>query len=143
MPAADLDQIRAIISRQCRLHMIGVGGTGMAPMAEILARRGCRVTGTDLRESPATTGLRDKGVGVEIGHLPALVHGADAVVRSSAVPDHDPEVLEAGRAGLPIFKRAQVLGALTTLHRTVAIAGTHRQDDNHRADGIGACRGQR
>ncbi len=125
MSAADPDQIRTIISRQCRLHMIGVGGTGMAPMAEILARRGCRVTGTDLRESSATTGLRHKGIGIEIGHSPALVHGADAVVRSSAVPDHDPEVVEARTAGLPIFKRAQVLGALTDLHHTVAIAGTH------------------
>ena len=125
MPAADLDQIRATINRPCRLHLVGIGGTGMAPMAEILARRGCQVTGTDLRDSPVTQGLRDKGIKVEVGHHPLLVHGADAVVRSSAIPDQDPEVLEARRAGLPIFKRAEVLGALTELHRTVAIAGTH------------------
>lgn len=97
----------------------------MAPMAEILARRGCQVTGTDLRDSPATRGLRARGIRVEIGHHPSLVHEADAVVRSSAVPDQDPEVLETVRSGLPLFKRAQVLGALTELHRTVAIAGTH------------------
>ena len=125
MSAADLAQIRTTINGPCRLHMIGIGGTGMAPMAEILARRGCQVTGTDLRESPATTGLIDSGIRVEIGHRPSLVPGADAVVRSSAVPDHDPEVLEARRAGVPVHKRAQVLGALTELHRTVAIAGTH------------------
>ena len=125
MPAADLNRIRATIDRPCRLHLVGIGGTGMAPMAEILARRGCQVTGTDLRDSPVTQGLRDKGIKVEVGHHPLLVHGADAVVRSSAIPDQDPEVLEARRSGLPIFKRAQVLGALTELHRTVAIAGTH------------------
>ena len=125
MSAADLDQIRATINRPCRLHLVGIGGTGMAPMAEILARRGCQVTGTDLRQSPATTGLTAKGIRVEIGHRPSLVPGADAVVRSSAVPDHDPEVLEARRAGVPVHKRAQVLGALTELHRTVAVAGAH------------------
>ena len=125
MPAADLKRIRDTISQPSRLHMVGIGGTGMAPMAEILARRGCQVSGTDLHDSPAAAGLRVKGLSVEIGHHPSLVHGADAVVRSSAIPDDDPELLEARRTGVPIYKRAQVLGALTELHRTVAIAGTH------------------
>ena len=125
MHAVELNQVRATIIRPCRLHMVGIGGVGMAPMAEILARRGCHVTGTDLRDSQATAGLRNKGIRVEIGHRPSLVHEVDAVVRSSAVPDEDPEVLEARRSGVAVFKRAQVLGALTELHRTVAIAGTH------------------
>ena len=80
------------------IHMIGIGGAGMSGIAEVLARRGHNVTGSDLKESPYTRRLREAGITVYIGHAPEQVGDADRVVISTAIPKTNPELLQARRS---------------------------------------------
>ena len=107
------------------VHVIGIGGAGMSAIAEVLATMGHRVSGSDLKTSPGLDRLRALGVEVHIGHDAAYVGEADVVTRSTAVPDGNPECREAVDRGLPLLSRAEVLGAITHLRTTVAVAGTH------------------
>lgn len=113
------------LSSPRRLHVVGVGGTGMNAVAAVLVGMGHRVTGSDLKESAAVRRVRALGAEVRIGHDPAVVEGADAVVTSTAVPDSNPEIRAAREAGIPVLHRSKVLGALARTNRTVAVAGTH------------------
>lgn len=113
------------LSRSRRLHVVGVGGTGMNAVASVLLGMGHHVTGSDLKSSVAVERVRAQGAEVRIGHDPALVHGADAVVTSTAVPESNPEIVEARRIGVPVMHRSEILGAIARSSRTVAVAGTH------------------
>jgi UDP-N-acetylmuramate--alanine ligase len=108
-----------------RIHFIGVGGSGMSGIAEVLANQGFEVSGSDLAESATTRRLGAQGVRVVIGHAAANVAGADAVVTSTAVKEDNPEVIAARERRLPIVPRAQMLAELMRLKQGVAIAGTH------------------
>jgi len=108
-----------------RIHFIGVGGSGMSGIAEVLANQGFDVSGSDLTESATTRRLAAQGVRVVIGHADANVAGADAVVTSTAVKDDNPEVIAARERKLPIVPRAQMLAELMRLKQGIAIAGTH------------------
>ena len=108
-----------------RVHFVGIGGTGMAPLARMLRDGGCTVTGSDLNESAATQWLREAGVTVFRGHRSENVGDAELVVASSAVPADNPEVARARALGLPVLKRAEVVGLLTRERHTIAVAGTH------------------
>jgi UDP-N-acetylmuramate--alanine ligase len=108
-----------------RLHVVGVGGTGMNAVASVLLGMGHHVTGSDLKESAAVQRVRAQGAEVRIGHDPSVVQGVDAVVTSTAVPEHNPEIRAARAAGIPVLHRSEVLGELAKLSRTVAVAGTH------------------
>lgn len=108
-----------------RIHAIGAGGAGISAIATVLAAMGHRVSGSDTALSPALEKLAALGVDVRVGHHPSLAATADVVVRSTAVPDDDPEVLAARRAGLTVWRRADVLSALCSLRRTAAVSGTH------------------
>src|SRR5205809_4204444 len=101
----DLAQRRAV-------HVVGVGGAGMSAIADVLARMGHRVSGSDLKPSANLERLRGLGVQVHVGHDPSLVEGADAVAISTAVPARDPEVRAARDAGVPVLSRADVLTAI-------------------------------
>lgn len=107
------------------LHLVGIGGVGMSAMAECLVALGHRVSGSDLRDGPVLDHLRTCGVEVALGHRPGLAAGADAVIRSRAVPDADPEVVVAHQRGVRVLERSEALAALTALRRTVAVSGTH------------------
>ncbi len=107
------------------IHMIGIGGTGLSAIACILLEMGYTVTGSDRAESPFTRDLQSAGVAISIGHRPENVAGADLVVRSSAVPDNNPEVTAARAAGVPVLKRADFLGSLMEGKTGIAVAGTH------------------
>jgi UDP-N-acetylmuramate--alanine ligase len=106
-------------------HLIGIGGTGLSAIARILLEMGYTVTGSDRAESPYTQDLRTAGVTISIGHDPENVAGADMVVRSSAIPDDNPEVAEAIHRGIPVLKRSDFLGSLMEGKTGVAVAGTH------------------
>ncbi|MGH2691929.1 MAG: UDP-N-acetylmuramate--L-alanine ligase [Actinomycetota bacterium] len=106
-------------------HLIGIGGAGMSGLARLLLARGLRISGSDLKESPALTQLRASGAEVFIGHEAANIGEAEALVISTAIGRENPEVIEAVRREIPVFARAQVLAALMREHRGVAIAGTH------------------
>ena len=108
-----------------RVHVIGAGGAGMSAIATVLLAMGHHVTGSDAADSKALRRLADLGATVAVGHAPELLAGADVVVRSTAVPDSDPEVAAAATAGVRVWRRAEVLAAICALSRTAAVSGTH------------------
>lgn len=108
-----------------KIHFVGIGGIGMSGIAGILASDGFAVSGCDLRASGTTELLERRGVRVVIGHDRSHVEGVDLVVNSSAVKGGHPEVLEARRRGIPVVRRAEMLGEIMRWMRGVAIAGTH------------------
>jgi len=107
------------------IHLIGIGGTGLSAIARLLVESGYRVSGSDRVLSPLAQGLQAAGVPVAIGHRAENVQGAALVVRSSAIGDDNIEVQAARAAGIPVMKRDEFLGLLTTLRRVIAVAGTH------------------
>ncbi|MCL2523479.1 MAG: UDP-N-acetylmuramate--L-alanine ligase [Betaproteobacteria bacterium] len=107
------------------IHFVGVGGSGMSGIAEVLAHLDFTVSGSDLAASATTRRLQDEGVKVTIGHDAANIGGADAVVVSTAVKADNPEVVAARARKIPVVPRAQMLAELMRLKRGIAIAGTH------------------
>ncbi len=108
-----------------RIHLVGIGGAGLSAIARVLKERGYEVSGSDKASSPLLEELAKEGVKVSVGHKGENVHGADIVLISSAVPKDNPEVQEARRLGIPVFKRAEFLGWLTQGYKVIAVAGTH------------------
>jgi UDP-N-acetylmuramate--alanine ligase len=108
-----------------RIHFIGIGGSGMSGIAEVLANLGYQVSGSDLAENAATRRLGAYGVKVFLNHDPQHVTGADAVVVSSAVHADNPEVVAAREKRIPVVPRALMLAELMRLKQGIAIAGTH------------------
>jgi UDP-N-acetylmuramate--alanine ligase len=107
------------------VHLVGVGGAGMSPLATILLERGHRVSGSDLRSSPVVDALIGDGAEVAIGHAAANIGDAELVVISSAVPASNPEVVAARDRGVPVVLRAQLLELVMEGRRRVLVAGTH------------------
>jgi len=108
-----------------RIHFVGIGGSGMSGIAEVLINLGYQVTGSDLEEGPTVRRLRDLGGKVERGHREENVGDADVVVVSSAVKPDNPEVQEARRRQIQVIPRAEMLAELMRLKYGVAIAGSH------------------
>jgi UDP-N-acetylmuramate--alanine ligase len=108
-----------------RLHFVGIGGAGMSGMAEILHALHFAVTGSDLAESETTEHLQRVGITLWIGHDAKHVADADVVVISSAVTEDNPEVRAAHETGIPVIRRAEMLGELMRLKFSIGIAGTH------------------
>ncbi|MBA3890112.1 MAG: UDP-N-acetylmuramate--L-alanine ligase [Gemmatimonadaceae bacterium] len=106
------------------VHFVGVAGAGMSALAELFVRRGVQVTGCDAYPT-GVEDLRRLGVTIDIGHDPAHLAGARAVVVTSAVPPNHPELRAARELGIPVVKRAQALGDVTAGRDCVAVAGTH------------------
>lgn len=108
-----------------RLHFVGIGGAGMNGIAQVMLNLGYEVSGSDMRENPAIRRLAEQGAAVHLGHAAAHVHGADAVVISSAIQEDNPEVTAARAARLPIVPRAEMLAEIMRFRYGVAVAGTH------------------
>ncbi len=108
-----------------RLHFVGIGGTGMSGIAEVLLNLGYPVSGSDLVASPATRRLKKLGAVVHRGHRASLAADADVVVVSSAVREDNPEVIEARRRKIPVIPRAEMLAELMRLKEGIAVAGAH------------------
>jgi len=107
------------------IHMIGIGGTGMNGIAEVLINLGYKVTGSDLAPNEATQRLAKLKAGISIGHRTENVRGADVVVVSTAVRDENVEVVEARRLQIPLIPRAEMLAELMRMKMGIAIAGSH------------------
>lgn len=107
------------------IHFVGIGGSGMSGIAEVLVNLGYNVSGSDLGDNAVTQRLQSLGARISQGHKAENVGAADAVVTSGAVPQDNPEVLEARSRKIPIVPRAVMLGELMRLKRGIAIAGTH------------------
>lgn len=112
-------------SKLRNIHMIGIGGTGMNGIAEVLLNLGFKVTGTDLSKNEATQRLKSLGATISYGHEGERVHGADVVVISSAIHEDNVEVEEARRLKIPVIPRAEMLAELMRLKNGVAVAGSH------------------
>ena len=110
---------------QKHIHFVGVGGTGLSAIAQVLLERGYRVSGSDRQASPATDHLAAQGAQVYIGHAVEHIQGVDLVVISSAVPVDNPEVTAARAQGLPVLKRNEFIGQMLEGQQTIAVAGTH------------------
>ncbi|RLA85452.1 MAG: UDP-N-acetylmuramate--L-alanine ligase, partial [Deltaproteobacteria bacterium] len=108
-----------------QIHFVGIGGSGMSGIAEVLHNLGYRITGSDLRPNKATRRLETLGCQVFYGHNPRYVNGADVVVVSSAVPSDNPEVQEALRRKIPVIPRAEMLAELMRMKYGIAVAGSH------------------
>lgn len=107
------------------LHFVGIGGSGMCGIAEVLLNLGYVVSGSDIARSSVTDHLTALGAKVYIGHKPENIEGADAVVVSSAIKPDNPEVVAAKACKLPVVPRAVMLAELMRLRRGIAIAGAH------------------
>jgi UDP-N-acetylmuramate--alanine ligase len=107
------------------VHLIGIGGTGLSAIARLLLESGYTVSGSDQSISPLAEALLAAGIRIERGHRAENVQGANLVIRSSAIPDNNPEVQAALKAGIPVLKRADFLGRLMADRLGIAVAGTH------------------
>ncbi len=108
-----------------RVHFVGIGGSGMSGIAEVLLNLGYRVSGSDLVESDTTLRLQRLGAEIIIGHRSENLRDADVVVISSAVRKDNPEVIAAHERIIPVIPRAEMLAELMRMKYGVAIAGTH------------------
>lgn len=108
------------------VHIVGIGGAGMSAIATVLHRFGHTVSGSDLKTSRDLERLRALGIATSVGHDAAnLPEHCDLVVHSTAVGAQNPELIAAHARAIPVYRRAEVLAALTRLRRTVAVAGSH------------------
>ena len=107
------------------LHFVGIGGVGMAGWARVARQLGATVSGTDRADGPALAGLRELGVTVHVGHAAEHVPDGAELIYNSAIPPENPERAHARAHGWPERPRAELLGELTALKRTIAVAGAH------------------
>jgi UDP-N-acetylmuramate--alanine ligase len=108
-----------------RIHLVGIGGSGMSGIAEVLLSTGYAVSGSDLKASAVTERLKSLGAVIREGHQAENVHGAHVVVISSAVHAENVEVVEAHRLKIPVIPRAEMLAELMRLKYGIAVAGAH------------------
>lgn len=113
------------LQKGMRVHLVGVGGTGISAIARVLLGAGFAVSGSDQQSNELMAALQTEGATVYQGHQAENVRGADALVVSSAIPSHNPEVMAARAAGIPVLKRADLLGLLMENTIGIAVAGTH------------------
>lgn len=126
----EMNAATALPPELARVHMVGIGGAGMSGIARILLDRGGQVSGSDAKESRGVAALRARGAQVAIGHdagnLDLLDGGPTAVITThAAIPKTNPELVEAGRRGIPVILRPAVLAKLMAGHRTLLVTGTH------------------
>ena len=108
-----------------RLHFVGIGGSGMNGIAQVLLNQGYEISGSDLAENASTQLLKKSGATIFVGHDASHIKGADVVVVSTAVKSDNPEVLAAKLSRIPIIPRAEMLAEIMRFHFGIAIAGTH------------------
>lgn len=109
-----------------RVHLVGIGGVSMRPLALVLRDRGLEITGSDMNASVSTDELMQKGITVHIGHRAENIVGADCIIRTAAARNDNPEIAAARAAGIPVFERAEAWGVIMQEYRNaICIAGTH------------------
>ncbi|MBL4781354.1 MAG: UDP-N-acetylmuramate--L-alanine ligase [Porticoccaceae bacterium] len=108
-----------------RIHFIGIGGSGMCGIAEVLLNQGYEISGSDLAANANIQRLRGMGAHIDIGHKGEQVKAVDVVVQSSAVSEENPEIIAAREARIPVVRRAEMLAELMRYRHSIAVAGTH------------------
>ncbi len=114
------------LSKVKKLHFVGIGGSGMCPLAEILYHRGFELTGSDTNESDTLDRIRSYGIPVTMGHKPENIGDAELVVYTAAVKSDNPELVAARERGIPTVERSVMLGMVTRRYsNSIAVSGTH------------------
>jgi len=108
-----------------RIHFVGIGGTGMSGIAEVLCNLGYKVSGSDIKESAVTQRLADLGIRIDIGHKRENIAQVDVVVASTAINRSNEEIDEAYHRRIPVIPRAEMLAELMRFRFGIAVAGTH------------------
>ena len=109
-----------------RIHLVGIGGSGMSSIAEVLLKLGYEVSGSDIQDSGLITRLKSLGARISIPHQKRNISGADLVVYSNAIALDNPEIIAAEDRGVPIIPRAEMLAGLMRMSKYgIAVAGTH------------------
>ena len=122
----DLREFEQYVKSGERVHLVGIGGVSMSPLAEILCDMGVNVTGSDCNESLVTERLRLMGIDVAIGHLAENVAGAGSVIRTAAAREDNVEINAAREQGIPVFERAEAWGYIMRGYKNaVCISGVH------------------
>ena len=118
-PSRLLDSVKQV-------HFVGIGGSGMCPLAEILFHRGFVITGSDMNESDTLERIRTYGIPVHMGHRAENIDGAELVVYTAAVKQDNPELVAAREKGIPTVERSVMLGMVTDRYAdSIAVSGTH------------------
>lgn len=125
LPVAKFRRETLMFGKVKKLYFVGIGGAGMSGIAEILHNLGYQIKGSDNTPSEITHYLQGLGLTIFDDHRATNVEDVDVVVISSAVGEENPEVLEARRRGIPVIKRAEMLGELMRLKFSIGISGTH------------------
>lgn len=112
-------------NRVKNIHFVGVGGSGMSGIAEVLVNLKFNVSGSDINDGPVAQRLRKAGINVMIGHHVDNIVGSDVVVVSTAIDQSNPEISGAIETGIPVIPRAEMLGELMRFQQGIAVAGTH------------------
>ena len=108
------------------IHFVGIGGIGMSGIAELLFNLGFKITGSDIKNSDNVQRLISLGICVKIGHDPINIGEADVLVYSSAIQSENSEIIKGRQKGIPIIRRAEMLGELISVKETsIAVGGTH------------------
>lgn len=119
-------ELKEYLTAGRHVHLIGIGGVSMFPLAEVLKRRGMLITGSDMHENTNVDRLITQGVTVYLGHRPENIQGAELIIRTAAVHDDNPEIQAAHAAHIPVFERGQAWGAIMMdYHHAVCFSGTH------------------
>ena len=116
---------KAPLCRVSNIHFVGVGGSGMAGIAEVLLGEGYQISGSDLSHNAATCRLNALGVNVFLGHDAAHVEKADVLVASTAINSDNIEIITARELGIPVISRAEMLAEIMRFRYGIAVAGTH------------------
>lgn len=122
------DKVKKLVPemrRVSQIHFVGIGGSGMSGIAEVLLNEGYQISGSDLSDGAVTQRLAKAGAKIFFGHQGSNVDGASVVVVSSAITDDNPEVVAAKEARIPVIQRAQMLAEIMRFRHGIAVAGTH------------------
>ena len=118
--------IKTFFKPGTRVHLAGIGGVSMCPLAEVLAGMGLQVQGSDMNESDTVRQLRAQGIPVAVGHSAENLKDCALVIRTAAIHDDNPEIAGAIARGIPVYERAQAWGAIMQHYQNaVCISGTH------------------
>ena len=119
-------KIQHYIAPGRHVHLSGIGGVSMCPLAEVLHGMGLKVQGSDMKDSATVEHLRSLGIPVTVGHSAQDIEGAEFLIRTAAIHDDNPEIASAHQKGIPVFERAEAWGAIMQRYENaVCIAGTH------------------
>ena len=121
-----MPDIEVLLKKVKRIHFIGIGGSGMCPLAEILNKQGYILSGSDNNESDILDRIRKLGINVMMGQKAENIEGSEMIVYSAAIMEDNPELIAAKNSDIPTFKRSELLGAITHMYdNCMCVCGTH------------------